>query len=408
MAVATNRYVGEAAAVAQVDTFTPGGTIEISDIFILTATGPDGVIEILTFVATDDQAGTVAAALVALWNASPSTACTGITASGTVTVILTADVAGVGFTVVGTTTETGGGAADDQTFTRVATVANTGPCDWTSAANWSNGTVPVDGDEKVYVEGDFDILYGLAQSAVELNELWISGAQIGTNPAEGRQPVYLDIESPIVHIGHSFGPTARTQTAPINLDTGTVASVITVHSTGTNGSSPAVRLTCDCATTTVEVRKGSVGIANESGETATLNKLSMLYATNKLTDAKVYVGSGVTFDTGVINQEAGALVLRSTCATVTIESGTMLIEAAAAMTTLTVNGGTVTHNSTGTLATVAINNRGVVDMTRAASTQTITNCQLNTGGTIKHDPANSTITNWTEPNSPVSLRASAV
>jgi len=407
MAVATNRWVGEAVAVAQVDTWTIAETVEIGDLFILTVVGWDGSTEVISHSATSTTKATVATELAAQWNASTHPECAKITAAGVGdTVTLTADTAGVAFTVTGATTEANGDESDSQTFEVVKTTANVGPSDWSSAANWSNGTMPVDTDNKVYVEGAFTILYGLAQSAVELDELWISGAQIGTNPASGWAPVYLDIECPIVHIGHKHGPSALTQQAPINLDTGTVASAITVHNTGTNGSAPAVRLLCACATTTVEVRKGTVGIANDAGEQAILNKLTLLYDTNRTTDAKVYVGAEVTFDTGVINQEGGELRLRSTCATVTIEEGAMTIDAAAAMTTLTINGGTVTHNSSGTLATVAING-GTLDMTKSGIAQTLTNCQLNTGGTLKHDPALSTITTWTEPTGPVSLRASA-
>ena len=44
--MANIRWIGGATKVAQVDTFTPGGTIEADDIFILTATGWDGVLPV--------------------------------------------------------------------------------------------------------------------------------------------------------------------------------------------------------------------------------------------------------------------------------------------------------------------------------------------------------------------------
>jgi hypothetical protein len=112
--------------VAQVDTFTPGGTIEVGDIFTLTATGKDGHTAAVSFTATATTAANVAAGLVAAWNASTDPLHTGITATGTVTVILTADNAGTAFTVTGTTTESDGSAADAQTFSRAATTANAG------------------------------------------------------------------------------------------------------------------------------------------------------------------------------------------------------------------------------------------------------------------------------------------
>jgi len=406
----TNRFVGEAAAVAQVDTFTPGGTIEIGDIFILTATGPDGVIEILTFVATDDQAGTVAAALVVLWNASTSTACTGVTASGTVTVILTADVAGVGFSVVGTTTETGGGEADDQTFARVATTANAGPCDWTSVANWSLGAIPV-ADDNVYIEGAFSILYGLAQSAVELDSLNISGARIGTNPAAGWRPVYLAIGSPIVEIGYHYGPSAVTQAVPINLDVGeTVDAVINIHNAGSNGTMPAVRITCKDDGDTLVIRKGSVGLFNNSAGDAQMATATMNYVTNKAGDVDLFIEPGWTIAT--INKNGGDLVLQTltgkTIATINLAGGgTVKAEGDGPITTINykAGAGASTINSTGTITTIVIDG-GVADFTKLPAVLTVTNLKLNPGGTLKHG-SNLTITNWMAPDNPVTLTASA-
>jgi len=122
--------------VKQKDTFTPNGTIESSDIFILTATSEDRKTSVAISYTGGDSAATVSAGLIAAWNASADALCTPVTASGTTTVILEADVAGIPFNVVGTTTETGGGAADDQTFTRVATTANASPPkDWSGVAS---------------------------------------------------------------------------------------------------------------------------------------------------------------------------------------------------------------------------------------------------------------------------------
>ena len=116
----------DATLVAQVDTFTPGGTIEIGDIFTLTLTATDATTHAVSYTAAAATAADVAAGLVAAWNASDDEYISRITASGTVTVILTADNPGEAFSVAGTTTESDGAAADAQTFTRAATTANAG------------------------------------------------------------------------------------------------------------------------------------------------------------------------------------------------------------------------------------------------------------------------------------------
>jgi hypothetical protein len=127
--------------VAHVDTFTPGGTIEADDIFILTLTGWDGVVTTISAAAGGTGASDVVTALKTAWNAN-TTAAAVATASGTATLILTAVTAGVPFSVAASTTEANGDAADAQTFTRAATTASAGPKHWDSAANWDGGAVP--------------------------------------------------------------------------------------------------------------------------------------------------------------------------------------------------------------------------------------------------------------------------
>ncbi len=398
-----NRYVGEAVAVAQVDTFTPTN-VEIGDVFTLTSIGWDGVTEVLPFTATAATAANVAAALVALWNASTSTACTGVTATGTVTIILTADTAGVAFTVTATAVQ--GGGADDQTLDRVATTKNEGPSDYSSVDNWSLGVIPVNTND-VYIEGAFTILYGLDQSAVELDSLNISGARIGTNPvtvdSASWRPVFLEIESPIVEIGYLYGVASVTQAVPVNLDLGIVASAITVHNAGSNGTSPAVRITSKHADTTLKIRKGYVGYYNNSGGDAELDYIDMEYVSSKMSDVDLYVESGCTIDT--INLKAGDLALWSALTTaLTIDAGTLRTEGSGAIPTLKANGGTCTLNSSGTITTMVIDG-ATVDFTKVAVARTVSNLKLNSG-MLKHN-SSLTISTWTAPANPVTLTASA-
>ena len=152
--MATIRYIGEAPLVAQVDTITPGGTIESGDIFILTITGYDGTSHAVTFAATSTTVANVADGLTAAWNIATHALCTPITAANETThMTLTADVAGVAFSVAATTTEANGEAADDQTLIRAAGTANSGPKDWSVATNWDGGAVPgAAADQDVYIE----------------------------------------------------------------------------------------------------------------------------------------------------------------------------------------------------------------------------------------------------------------
>src|SRR6185369_11363014 len=97
------------------------------------------------------------------FNASTNSLFTGITASATATtVVLTSDTAGIPFYCTVSTTETGGGGADAQTFSRASTTANAGPNDWNTDANWSTGAKPVNSDNVFFRNNAVDVKYGLS------------------------------------------------------------------------------------------------------------------------------------------------------------------------------------------------------------------------------------------------------
>ena len=115
--MAVNVFTADAPAVAQVDTVTPGGTIEAGDLFVMTLVAEDGSLQVLSVAATSTTVDQTCDDIVAAWNASTLSLFTGITAAlvgvhpNATAVRLTADTAGVPFTLAATTTEAGGGAA---------------------------------------------------------------------------------------------------------------------------------------------------------------------------------------------------------------------------------------------------------------------------------------------------------
>jgi hypothetical protein len=391
------RYIGQAVVVAQVDKFTPGGTIESGDIFTLTITGWDGRTAAVSFAATATTVANVVAGLVAAWNASTNTLIATLTAADVSTqyVTLTADVAGVAFSVVGTTTEANGDAADDQTLVRAAVTANGSPYDWSCAANWSAGAVPgAAASQNVYVE-DAIILYGLNQSgtAETLSSVNVIRSQIGTNPATGYLPVYLQVKATAVNIARYIGPgTAPEEETPILINTGSTASTITIYNTGTNDTTtmPAIRILCNSASTVLNLRKGSVGMAVIDGETATIGTINQNYDTNQDTDTYLYLGSGVTVTT--IDKTGGDAVILCGATTIRNKGGTLRTEGTGAITTMTCNKGTITSNSAGTITTANAIEEGVIDLTRSSVARTITNPKVSGTGKIKCN-SNITLTN---------------
>lgn len=402
--MANVKWTGLAPAVAQVDTFTPGGTIEADDIFILTVTGADGTTAVISAAAGGSAASDVVTALKTAWNASTNPLCTPVTASGTDTLILTADVAGVPFSVAASTTEANGAAADDQTFIRAATVASAGPKHWDSAANWDTGVVPgASASQDVFIE-DFsgDILYGLDQSgaAEALASLTIAKSftgRLGVNGATGFAGTYLKIKSAKIDIGINPGPGTPVGSGRILIDAGSTASTITVHDLSTTPADtlkPACRLLADSASTVINILKGKVGIAFESGETATVGTVNITYKSTRASDADVVLGAGVTLTT--LAKTGGTALLACGATTVTNDFGTLQTSGSGAITTLTVNGGTVTLNSTGTITTLnAVG--GTTDLTLSRAARTVTTAKLGVGAILRLDPSVITLTNKVQP-----------
>ena len=374
--MATLTFTGDAQPVAQVTTCTVGGTIEATDVFTITIGNKS-----LDVIGGSTTAATVALAIVTAFTALDSTdypEFAEITATdnedGTIT--LTANTAGVPFVVTLTSTETGGGAADNQTFVQAATTANSGPNCWDAAENWSSGAIPVDDTDEVVLENSsVDILYGLAQSAVDLVSLTIKQNYTGNvglpkwnagGYYEYRDD-YLAVGSAILTIGEGDGQGS----GRIKIDTGADIAVITVLNTGTSAETGVKTFIWKGtgATNTMLVTKGSVDVARFAGEAATLSVLQIGYQTNQAGDVDIRIGSGVTLT--IVSKTGGTAELSCGSTTFTHNGGeATLIDGA--ITTLTVEGGTIYDCTNDTIGTVTVGSDGIVDCSRSMKAHTHT------------------------------------
>ena len=391
------RWTGEATAVAQVDTFTPGGTIEADDIFILTITGWDG-----TSTAISAAAG-------------------GTTADNTTNLTLTADTAGEAFSVAATTTEAGGGAADAQTFVKASTTASAGPKHWDSTGNWDGGALPgASAGDEVYVEDAADdIIYGLDQSGIAntLTSLNISKSftgVIGYDGSGGYSGTYLQIKSTLVDIGYYYKPGTPAGSDLIMIDTGTTASTISISDSAALGGAqnPPIRIKATSASTTIQVNKGHVGIALGTGESSTIGSLLMSYVSTVDTDARVYIGDDVTVTT--ITKDGGILYTGSSATTVTNGRGSFTTWGSAAfltinirggygymysdgeITTLNVTGGVSKMRGTGTITTANLI-KGSLSLRESLDSRTITTLKLDRDMIFEYDPSTITLDNDIQP-----------
>lgn len=278
--------------------------------------------------------------------------------------------------------------------------------DWGTAANWSPVGVPV-ADDDVYLENSAQsVIDTLDQSAIELDSLNIAQSFTGSL---GLAATPFQIDSPIVNIGYTTGPGSPAGSPLINLVLDAVAAVITVSNTGNSADatkSP-LRLLTNAPGTTLEIRKGKVDLANDTGQVTSIGPIVTSWLTNKAGDVDLFIGDGVTL-ASTIDQRGGDLVLRSTCPTLTVESGTTKTRGVGTITTLNAKGGVLTLDSVGTITTLNIDG-GTVDFTKSSGARTVTNLKLNPGGTLKQNPENDlTITNWITPDVPVSLTAAVI
>lgn len=347
--MATKYWTGRTIAVAQVSTVT----VTAYDAATTYAIIIGGVT--VSVVGSGGTTTTVATALTTALNASTHPYFSKITWTSNAAVITgTADTAGVPFTA--TTSETGGagtiGDFSDST-------ACTGPNWWSKATNWSDGAVPVDTDTVYIQDSSVNICWGLDQSGIQLNGLYIRKSFTGkigldyanfatsadgdtvesTYPVNEYRGTYLQLDGITTNyrclIGDEFGAGNPNGSQRINIDFSASAAVVEVADTASSSSEdgrPAVRFKFGHASSALYVKgaPGGVGIAsNIPGETSTIGTVIVAGA-----GSRVELGAGTTVTT------------------VQVDDGEVDIQAAATITTLRVNGGIVRTEGDFTITTV--------------------------------------------------------
>lgn len=398
--MATVYFTGNAAKVAQVQSYTFGGTWEADDV-VKVAFGT----KIYYFTGGSATITTAIDNIVTAWNALDSTVYpefAEITASRSSSkLVLTADTAGMPFTCTITPLEANYGAADSQTIeggtsatTGTATTASAGPNDWSSAANWSGGAVPSSSDT-VYIENtSTDILYGFAQSAVTLTKLVIAASytgKIGLPPVRSAssgvsyyeyRSTYLAISATTLQIGQGIGQ----RSGRIKIDLGSNASAVTIFGTGSPYDSgySAVLLKGTHNSNTLDIYGGYVGVCELNGETAKFPIVRVNAPVNNQA-ATVRCGAGLDSAT-VLTQNGGTVEVNSAMTTIYLRGGKLTVYGTGATANAYVYGGELVWNTTGELgssADVEVYAGGVVDFDQDARTKSCSNAYAFRGATIK-------------------------
>lgn len=394
--MATNRFRGDAVAVAQVSsaTITADDATTTYKVTINT--------KVVSVVGSGTGTTATAALLLTALQTSTIPEFTEVTWTVASAVITgTSAVPGRPFTV--TSSVSGGGGTFGAFST---TTTSTGPNDISVAANWSTGSLPANADDVVF-DQPVDALYGLtALAAITPNSVTFA-------PTYGSHQVGLPVSNPGGYYEYralylQFAGVTKTiaincNTPHMRIDTQATAAVVNVLNSGNTPSeagAESVRIK-GTALTTVQITKGSLGIARLQGEVSTVTTLDIGYQANQAGDAKVFMGPAVTITT--ITKSGGQLTMYAGIATITLVSqlaGTITIYdslgslANPVITTLTVDGGSAYYNGTGTITTLNVGNAGIVSFQQDLRARTITNTNLYKGATLT-DPT-ATVT-WTNP-----------
>ena len=174
---------------------------------------------------------------------------------------------------------------------------------------------------------------------------------------------------------------------------------MTVDNSGTSAdaSRAPIRLLGSGADNDLTVNKGKVEFGTNTDDiTSKLRKVIVKYDTKVNTDADLFIGSGVTFDSdGSLTCYGGDTVIECDVGTTTVHGGTMnFIGSWDGSTTFTSYGGTsyLSSNTTDDVLTTCSIYGGTVDFTKTDVARTVSACVLGKGGTIKFNGSVVTLT----------------
>lgn len=259
------------------------------------------------------------------------------------------------------------------------------PNDWSVAANWKEAAVPVNADEVFVRDSAVDILAGLDQSAVVLDNLNIEQSFTGLL---GTATEFLQIASTDVVIGEVKSTQTLSGSRRLNLDFKAGTNRIEIQNSANTpqdqGKAP-IRLLVLEAACDIFILGGFVNIADEADQTSTIGDISVSDP-----QAKVMVGSGVTFDN--FFQFSGLGRLFSMPGTkVECDAGTVILFGTDTLVLADIGqNGTVQNNLSGNLTTAII--FGFLDYSGSNFITTLATANLKIGGRIRADFSRLTIT----------------
>lgn len=371
--MATKQWTGNAVAVKDVWTITPGGTIASGSTFTLSINGKS-----IVYTSTGSTVAGVTAGIAALWNNTetppPPEFRELVAVDNTTSVTLTGRLEGRPHTV---------GAAAGGSGSPSVSISNTtpatGPNFISAAANWSDNAAPANSDVLVIDSGTIPILYGFdaldALTGVTVRILeGYQGVEIGLPNDNNDGDYYFEYRTKELTLDGGTIEVNCSTLQRLRVNTQSTAATYRIINTGQRLDAlvPVVLITGNHSSNTIDVTRGDVAIAFYPGQTSQFPTVRMAFANNQASDSQVFIGPDCTLTT--ISKTGGILTTNSNVTTLSQQpnGGTMRVEAGA-VTTLNVDGGTCIYNSTGTLGTGRVSNEGFLDFDQDSRPKTVTN-----------------------------------
>lgn len=371
----TKRWLGNAAAVADVWTITLSGTVT-SQTYTLMINSKS-----ISYTATGgDTVSTVLAGIQSAWSAispAPPVEFTELTATALpiggpfTSVVLTGNTPGKPCTI---TISTSGGA----TFTIAHDQSATGPHDFANPLNWSGGIAPVNSDTLVFDSGSIPCRYNLITS--------LTGITLSVEPGYSGQIGLPFINSDSSTAYAEYRPTSLTlvggtavinssQIGRCNLAFGANMAVIRILATGTrvDRNIPVCLITGGDGSSELDITTGDVGLAWYQGTTSTMPIIRTGYLNNATSDVSLIVGTGATLNT--VTKNGGLFDTRSSLATLNqdLAGGTSFLRNDVTLATANVYNGTLFYCTTGVIGTINLFNRATFNANTDPRGKTITN-----------------------------------
>lgn len=384
--MSTKSWIGASANIAQIDTFTVGGTPTAADTISITING-----KIVTYTyTTSDTTAKMATGLQLLLSASQEPEFKEVAWTVANSVITgTASGTGVNLKPFTATASVSGST----TLTQAHPTASVSPYDWNNAANWFPSGVPANGDTIVFENGSIPCFYGLNTGITPANFIrraTYTGAinlplYTRTGYREYRTTTLTFAGCPLFTIEQPGSDAA----GQIKLDVGATAFTGSVNGTGNAGGIGSellwLKATGSASTNTLSLDGGSVVLAAQAGDVITLASLTAV------TGSTIRGGTGLTFNAATVTITASQMDVRSNIATLSTDSQaeTWLRD------TMTVgtftNNGTCHYISNGTVTTLNNLTNGSVDYSLDNRARTITN-KVNFYPGCSFTDANGTVT----------------